>query len=302
MPHPATSQTPFSRQSSSDGFRVWIPTVGKRSNEDETGLRTALLGLAGILLQPWDRSCAQTTMLPSITDTLQKSSPIEPTPVTQFQLERYLMARLPPLPAPSTSQQWATEEAALREHILNEVAFHGWPREWIDAAPHFEQVGIIESGRGYKIRKLRYEIVPGFMSTALLYEPDKISGRAPAILNFIGHEPEGMAVEYEQKRCINFAKRGIVALNLGWMEFGNLSQPYNAHDYAADLDLVGSNAFGLFYLAMKRGLDYLAASPEVDPSQIGATGLSGGGWQTVVISALGPANFGVRRSCGNWIA
>ena len=124
------------------------------------------------------------------------------------------------------------------------------------------------------------------MSTALLYEPEKIAGRAPAILNVIGHEPEGIAVEYEQKRCINFAKRGIIALNLGWMGFGELSQPENAHDYSAHLSLVGSNALGFFYLAMRRGLDYLAALPEVDSTRLGVTGLSGGGWQTVLLSAL----------------
>jgi hypothetical protein len=249
---------------------------------------SALVFLGSTVLTAHSHVWAQTTMLPSIEDTLQRGNPVQPAAVTQFQLEQYLMARIPPLPKPSTPEQWTGEEVRLRAHILNDIAFHGWPREWVDSAPHFEQVGVIESGHGYKIRKLRYEIVPGFMSTALLYEPDHLTGRAPAILNLIGHEPEGTAVEYEQKRCINFAKRGIVALNLGWMEFGDLAQPQNAHDYAADLDLVGSNALGLFYLAMKRGLDYLAASPEVDASRIGATGLSGGGWQTVVLSALDP--------------
>jgi len=39
---------------------------------------------------------------------------------------------------------------------------------------------------------------------------------------------------------------------------------------------------------MRRGLDYLAASPEVDPARIGVTGLSGGGWQTVLLAALDP--------------
>ena len=229
---------------------------------------------------------AQTTMLPSIIETLVGPAPAPA--VTEYQLQQYLLDRIPALPQPTTAQQWTAEEARLRDHILNDVVFHGWPRAWVDAPPHFEPAGVIETGHGYRIRKYRYEIVPGFISTALLYEPENLSGRAPAVLNLLGHEPEGIAVEYEQKRCINLAKRGIIALNLSWMEFGELSQPENAHDYAADLDLVGSNAAGLFYLSMRRGLDFLSASAEVDPSRIGVTGLSGGGWQTVVLSALDP--------------
>ncbi len=245
---------------------------------------------------------AQTTMLPSIVETLSK--PVQLPAVTQFQLEQYLMGRIPPLPPPSTPELWTAEEQRLRKHMLEEVAFHGWPREWIESRPYFQEVGVIETDYGYRIRKLRYEIVPGFMSTALMYEPEKITGRVPAILNLIGHEPDGIAVEYEQKRCINFAKRGMVALDLGWMQFGELSQPGNEHDYGAHLDLVGSNALGLFYLAMRRGLDYLSTLPNVDPTRIGATGLSGGGWQTVVLGALDPrvavavevAGFGSRES------
>jgi len=229
---------------------------------------------------------AQTTMLPSITETL--AGPAPSPAITEYQLQQYLMDRIPALPKPGTAQQWTAEEARLRDHILNDVVFHGWPRAWIDAPPHFEQAGVIETGYGYRIRKYRYEIVPGFVSTALLYEPENLSSRAPAVLNLLGHEPEGIAVEYEQKRCINLAKRGIIALNLSWMDFGELAQPENAHDYAAALDLVGLNAGGLFYLSMRRGLDFLAASTEVDPSRIGVTGLSGGGWQTVVLSALDP--------------
>lgn len=240
---------------------------------------------AGILLSA--ASCfAQTTALPSVVETLRSPGPAPA--MIEYQLQQQLLQRIPGLPKAASAQQWSEESARLRAHILNDVAYHGWPREWIDAPPRFEEAGVIESGHGYRIHKLRYEIVPGFMSTALLYEPEKITGRVPAILNFIGHEPEGTAVEYEQKRCINFAKRGIIALNLGWMEFGELTAREDAHDFAAHLDLVGSNALGLFYLAMKRGLDYLSTMPAVDASRIGATGLSGGGWQTVVLSALDP--------------
>ena len=103
--------------------------------------------------------------------------------------------------------------------------------------------------------------MPGFESGAILYEPQKVNGKAPAILNVIGHEVAGNAAEYEQKRCINFAKRGILALSLSWAGFGELAQPENGHDYAAHLDLVGANALGFFYLSMRRGLDYLATPP-----------------------------------------
>lgn len=215
-------------------------------------------------------------------------APVQATSATAFQIQKFLMQRIPKLPSPASAREWTAEAARLRNHILNDIAFHGWPREWINSPPEFQDAGIIETNHGYRILKLRYEIVPGFWSTALLYEPQPIRGKIPAILNVYGHDPLGKAREFIQKRCINFAKRGILVLDLEWFGYGELSQPYNAHDYGAHLDLVGANALGLFYLAMRRGLDYLATLPEVDPNRLGMTGLSGGGWQTIVLSALDP--------------
>jgi dienelactone hydrolase len=157
----------------------------------------------------------------------------------------------------------------------------------VAAGPKFEEVGVIETGSGYKIRKLRYEIVPGFDSAALLYEPEHMSGKIPAILNLNGHVgPLGKTVEYKQKRCINYAKHGILALNLEWFSFGELDKTGNEHWFGAHLDLVGVNELGIFYLEMRKGLDYLYSHPNVDRNRIGVTGLSGGGWQTIILSAL----------------
>jgi dienelactone hydrolase len=207
--------------------------------------------------------------------------------VSRFQLRQYLLNRVSQPPAPASAPEWTREAGRLRQHLLNDVVFHGWPRDIVDAAPRFEERGVIDTGKGYRIRKLRYEIVPGFYSAALLYEPENAKAGSPAILNVNGHVgAPGKSVEYKQKRCIQFAKHGIFALNLEWLSFGELAQKENQHWFGAHLDLVGRNELGLFYLEMRRGLDYLASHPLVDRNRLGMTGLSGGGWQTIVLSAL----------------
>ena len=212
---------------------------------------------------------------------------ILPPAVADFEIRRYLLDRVAPPPAPSSPEVWTAEATRLRRHLLDDVVFHGWPDQWVKSAPRFEDVGVIEGGVGYRIRKLRYDVVPGFQSVALLYEPEKVNGKIPAILNVNGHVgPPGKSVEYKQKRCINFAKHGIMALNLEWFAYGELAAKGNEHWFGAHLDLVGLNELGLFYLEMRRGLDYLYDHPQVDRNRIGVTGLSGGGWQTIVLSSL----------------
>jgi dienelactone hydrolase len=206
--------------------------------------------------------------------------------VAVFQLRQHILHRVAKPPAPASAEQWSAETVRLRKRLLNEVVFHGWPREWVEAPPKFEEVGIV-AGKGYRVHKLQYEIVPGFQSVALLYEPEGVHGKMPAILNVNGHVgPEGKAVEYKQKRCITFARHGILALSLEWFSFGELNQNGNQHAFGHHLDLVGANGVGLFYLAMRKGLDYLYDHPNTDRTRLGVTGLSGGGWQTIVLSSL----------------
>lgn len=208
--------------------------------------------------------------------------------VADFQMRQHIDQRTAPLPKPpATPAEWSASADQLRRHLVDDVVFHGWPKQWVDSPPKFEERSVIETGHGYRIRKLRFEIVPGFYSSALLYEPERMDGTVPAILSMSGHDgPLGYSYEFKQKRCISFAKHGILALNLEWFGFGELSKEGNDHSFAAHLDLAGANGVGIFYLEMRRGLDYLYLHPHVDRKRIGVTGLSGGGWQTIVLSSL----------------
>lgn len=231
--------------------------------------------------------------LPALAQTSPRDVAAHLTPLTTpdvvaAEIRHYLIRKVPALPAATSAAAWTTEARQLRSRFLKEIVFHGWPEDWITAGPRFEDLGTIPSSDdSYRMRKLRYEIVPGFWSTAILYEPAKLSGKVPVMLNVNGHVgAPGKSVEYKQKRCIEQARMGIVALNLEWINHGELLAPENEHWNLAHLDLAGANGVGLFYLAMRKGIDYLVAHPNADRTRVGVTGLSGGGWQTIVLSAL----------------
>lgn len=214
--------------------------------------------------------------------------PLHSSEVAAHQLHEYILRKLPPPSRAASAAEWAATAQRLRRRFLDEVVFYGWPREWVDSPLRVEDLGPVPSGKGYRVRKLRYEVVPGFYSTGILYEPDPPRHRAPAVLNVHGHVGrEGKAIEYKQKRCIHQALQGIVALSLEWLQTGDLASLEYGHSYfVPHLDLAGVNGLGLFYLQMRRGLDYLSSRPDVDNSRIGITGLSGGGWQSLVLGAL----------------
>jgi hypothetical protein len=213
---------------------------------------------------------------------------IRPLSDTILEMREYLIRKAPQLPSPSTAIEWDVAAKGLRQRLLSDIVYHGWPKAWINAPLHVDELPGASNGNGYRMRKVVIEVLPGLKEPAVVYEPIALHGRVPAILNLNGHgSADGKAAEFKQKRCINQARNGILSLNLEWIGFGELSAKENAHwSYGGYLDLAGANTVGLFYLAMRKGLDYLAQDSRVDIHRIGVTGLSGGGWQTVFLSSL----------------
>ncbi len=216
------------------------------------------------------------------------ANPLQQPEVVTYQMQQFLLNHTPKLPAPRSAAQWTAEANHIRQHVLDDVIYHGWPKEWVGSPPKFEDMGAVPvpAGTGYRLRKFRYEVVPGLYSTAVLYEPEHLAGKVPGVLDVLGHFPTGKSSPFEQKLCINQALRGMVALSIAFIDMGELRAKGNEHYFGSDLDLVGVDGVGLFYLAMRRGLDYLYNDPHVNQSRIAVTGLSGGGWQTIMLSSL----------------
>jgi hypothetical protein len=202
------------------------------------------------------------------------------------EVQNYTENRVPLMPAVKSAAEWEKEAARLRRAAHEEVIFRGEARAWRDAKTKVEWLDTISGGAGYSIRKLRYEVLPGLWAPALLYLPEKLSGKVPVHLAVNGHDGVGKAAPYKQVRCINLAKRGVISLNLEWVGMGQLRTPGFGHYAMNQLDLCGSSGIAPFYLAMSRGLDILLALPEADPARVAVSGLSGGGWQTIFISSL----------------
>ena len=115
---------------------------------------------------------------------------ILPPQVAEIEMKAHVIRLVANPPSPSSATQWDAEAQRLRARMLA-TAFHGWPQEWVNSPPRFEDLGVFATEKGYRLRKLRYEIVPGFQSTAILYEPENLQGKMPAILNVNGHDPSG---------------------------------------------------------------------------------------------------------------
>lgn len=199
----------------------------------------------------------------------------------------YVARHGPRLALPDTAAEWESRAAGLRARYL-ELYLHGHPPDLLQEPPRVVWGDTLDPSPEYRIRKLRFEGYPGVWVPALLYEPANPLGgerSTPAVLDVNGHEPRGISVEHKQARCSNLARRGLPTLSLELLGRGEMSN-LAPHDHQQLLDLLGQAGAGVFYLTMKRALDIVLDHELTDPARVAMTGLSGGGWQTIVLSAL----------------
>ena len=198
----------------------------------------------------------------------------------------YTGARVPLLPGFASKAQWEAYAAKLRQRVLNEVVFRGEAGRWRDAKAGVEIEPPFVKADGYTVRRFKMEVVPGLWTPGLIYEPANPLAKVPVVLNVNGHEGNGTQTPYIQTRCINLARKGMIAVNPEWLGMGQLKSDNFGHYRSNQLDLAGTSGLSVFYLQMKRALDLATSLPNADATRVAVTGLSGGGWQTITIAAL----------------
>lgn len=143
---------------------------------------------------------------------------------------------------------------------------------------------------GYTITKLIYQSRPGIYVTALLYVPAG-KGPFPAVLQMHGHNPEGKFGINPQNMSIALVKEGYICLTVD--AFGTYERAHKCYEkqghggfLGAGLFPIGESLMGAQIVDNMRGVDLLLSLPNVIKDKIGATGASGGGNQTMWVSAM----------------
>jgi dienelactone hydrolase len=205
-----------------------------------------------------------------------------------------------------TREQWLARRNALRTQVL--VAVGLWPM------PARTPLAPVVHGRiardGYTIEKVFFASLPGHYVTGNLYRPVGRAGKRPAVLSPHGHWENGRFLERPAKnaealmtqgaertpeaaryplqaRAANLARLGFVVFHYDMVGYAD-NQPLVHREGFADADalLRLQSNMGLQTWNSVRALDFVTSLADVDPSRVAMTGESGGGTQTILLSAI----------------
>ncbi len=177
---------------------------------------------------------------------------------------------------PASRTEWDARATKIRQNLLRGM-------DLLDVPPSPGTAPIVRHTRvmdGYVIENVAFESLPGVYVTGNLYRPTAAYTSLPGILAPHGHgnNPDGRFRDQTQIRCAMMARMGAVVFTWDMIGHGESQQCRHNIDKALKLQTINSI----------RALDFLLAQPGVDAERIAATGESGGGTQTFILTAIDP--------------
>ncbi|WP_256012312.1 DUF4974 domain-containing protein [Desertivirga xinjiangensis] len=133
---------------------------------------------------------------------------------------------------------------------------------------------------GYTVENVALEVLPGVYVCGSLYQPIKPKGKIPVILNPDGHFGNGRYRADAQYRCAMQAKMGAMAFSYDLFAWGESLLQFKPQDHRQAL------AQTIQFLNSERILDWMLSFKYADPKRVAISGGSGGGSQTMLVTAL----------------
>lgn len=171
---------------------------------------------------------------------------------------------------------WEQRKQQIRPDLYKALKLSPMP-----AAP--QSVPLVTKKRKFKdytVENFALEIMPGLYVNGSIYRPLKPKGKIPLVLSPDGHWGGHRFREDAQIRCAMTAQMGAVAVSydlFGWGESG-LQFQYSDHRKSLSLTVQTLGAI--------RILDWMLEDGQIDTARVGICGGSGGGSQTVLMTAL----------------
>lgn len=186
-------------------------------------------------------------------------------------------------PGGMTRAAWEKRKVELRRQILVAAGLEPLPVN--RAVPRARYYGK-QTFDGFTVEKVLIETSPGYWLGGNLFRPLAGGGKRPAIVSPHGHWKNGRAEQTElgniPARGAMLARMGFVVLNYDMVGYNDTKQ--TPHAFGEPLWNWGP--LGLQLWNSIRVVDYLVGLEDVDGGRIGATGASGGGTQTFLLTAV----------------
>lgn len=192
------------------------------------------------------------------------------------------------IPLYAELKDWEARRAAIRQQILVAAGLDVFgPRPPVRAR-RFGRIAF----DGYAIEKVQINTGADLLLGANLYLPATLKGKAPGILLPHGHWKHGRihhANDYSVPALgALLARNGYVVLAYDMLGYNDTRQlPHKFGDSRREM-LWGFSSLGIHLQNSIRAVDFMQSLPEVDRLRIGVTGTSGGGTQTLLLTAVDP--------------
>lgn len=189
-----------------------------------------------------------------------------------------------------SAADWKAQQERVRTTLRDLVG------PWPERTPLNARVIRTIEKSDYRIEHIVFESQPGFHVTSSLFLPRHLAGRAPVVLYCSGHSDTGYRGGYT-RTILNLVKKGFAVF--AWDPIGQGERLQYLNNSGRSAVGVGTREHAFMTVQAMltgasltrhvvwdgiRAIDYLETRPELDPTRIGATGRSGGGFQSLYIA------------------